>query len=223
MSITIRQATADDKDFIITTIIEAEKSGSDVISYCAIFGITTEELRQVFHNILDENIPGQELCIDSFLIAEDDGEYAGALAGWIEGLDGMSANMIKSNLLMYYMNREAMMQAMPAMKLIGEVSIERENGVLQIESGYVVPAHRGKRIFALLTEAHIKRWQERGETFSRAHIMMMGNNTGAKILYEKMGFREANRKTLNSPIITTLLPGDTKLLMELNINELKVK
>lgn len=214
MSITVRAATEADKDFIITTIIEAEKSGTDVISYCGIFGITEEQLREVLGNILEENIPGQELCIDSFLIAEEDGEYAGGLGGWIEGFDGMSSSMIKSNLLKFYIDRQVMMNAIPLMKLVGDITIEREPGVLQIESGYVVPKYRGRGVFSILTDAHIERWKERGFTFDRLHIMMMGNGSVAKHAYEKIGFVEAKSKTLDDPRIHQLLPGNTKLLME---------
>lgn len=218
MSITIRPATAADKDFLITAIIEAEKSGSDVISYCRIFGITEEALREMLGNILDEEMPGQELCIDSFLIAEEDGQPAATLAAWVEGSEGMSSSMVKSNLLVYYIGADVMMDAIPKVKLVANTNIDRELGALQIESVYTAPAFRGRGLAQLLIEEQIKRWKAHGLEFEKAQIMLMGNNESAQRAYGKMGFTVTKTKTQDDPEILSLLPGNTKLLMERKIN-----
>lgn len=218
MSITIRPATAADKDFLITAIIEAEKSGSDVISYCRIFGITEEALREMLGNILDEEMPGQELCIDSFLIAEEDGQPAATLAAWVEGAEGMSSSMVKSNLLVYYVGADAMLDAIPKVKLVANTNIERENGALQIESVYTAPQYRGRGLAQLLIEEQVKRWKAQGLTFDKAQVMLMGNNPSAQRAYSKLGFEVAKTKTQDDPEILYLLPGNTKLLMERKIN-----
>ena len=38
-NLNIRQATLDDIDFVLEAIVESEKSGSNVISSCNIFGL----------------------------------------------------------------------------------------------------------------------------------------------------------------------------------------
>jgi len=66
----IRQATADDIDFIIKTIIESDKSSTDVISACNIFSLSESEYKEILKNILAESIGNNEYDINGYLIAE---------------------------------------------------------------------------------------------------------------------------------------------------------
>jgi len=75
----IRRANRADIDFIIETIIEAEKSLTDKISYCNIFSLSESELLDILRNILSEDITGQDLCYSEYLIAEVNGVVAGAM------------------------------------------------------------------------------------------------------------------------------------------------
>ena len=50
-----RNAEIKDIPFIIETIIEAEKSGSNVIPTCKIFGLTEDEYKNILVEILAEN------------------------------------------------------------------------------------------------------------------------------------------------------------------------
>jgi len=217
MAIHIRNATDADKDFLITSIIEAEKSGSDIISYCSIFSISENELEELLRNILDENIEGQELCVSNFLIAEVDGEKAAALSTWIEKEDGMSSSFIKSNLLMHFLDREKMMAASGALSLIKETNIEREDKALQIECVYTGPGYRGLGLIKLLIDEHIKVRQDKGRTFHKAQIILLKNNLSALRAYEKAGFAVVKEKNCTDPSIFKLLSCDTKILMEKNI------
>ena len=94
-----RNATITDVPFIVTAIIEAEKSGTDKLSYSTIFGLTEEEVRSYLQEMLYEEIDGCELSISSFIIAEYNGQPAGALSAWIEGKDGIPSAILKGNLL----------------------------------------------------------------------------------------------------------------------------
>lgn len=214
MSIAVRPATAADKAFVITAIIEAEKSGSDVISYCGVFGINVSALRKLLEDILDEDIAGQELCLDSFLIAEVEGKPAAALAAWVEGAEGAASGLIKSNMLVYYIGADAMLAALPAIELVAKANIERAHGALQIESVYVTPEQRGKGLTRHLIEAQMKRWSECGFAFEKVQIILMDNNVAAKNTYEKMGFTVVKSQTVHDPEIHRMLPGATKILME---------
>ncbi len=219
MSLVLRQATAADKDFIVTAITEAEKSGSGRISYCSIFSITEEYFRSVLGNILDEEMPGQELYLPGFLVAEVDGRLAAASCSWIEKADGMASNMIKSNLLMYFMERTVMLNAMPSMAVVNEVNIERDENALQIESIYTGENFRGRRLTKLLIDEHIRQKQVTGGKFDKAQIILMGHNTSAIKAYEKAGFVIKQKKTSANPEIVRLLSGDTKVLMERSLAE----
>jgi len=218
MNTTIRQATLDDKDFLITAIIEAEKSGSDIISYCAIFGISEDDLKELLGSILDEEIEGQEICANHFLIAEVDAEPAAAISAWIEAEEGMASNMIKSNLLMYLLDRQIIMNAAPNIALMNEVNIHREEGALQIECVYTAEKYRGMGLSRKLVEEHIIRNKEAGKDFNKVEVILLKNNASAQRAYEKTGFTLAQEKHCADKNIMNLLPCDTKILMERILN-----
>ncbi len=218
MNITIRKAVSEDKDFLITSILEAEKSGGNVVSYCAIFGITEDELRTALGHILDEDMEGQELAMSAFLVAEADGERAAALSTWVEKAKGMSSSMIKSNLLMYFIDREKILAAGPNLTLMNEVAIPRDEYALQIECVYTAPKYRGKGLTGKLIEAHIKQRQEDGMTFNKVQVILLKNNVSAQKAYEKAGFAVAEEKRCADRAILKLLPSDTKILMQKQLN-----
>jgi len=217
MSTIIRSATEADVDFIVIAITEAEKGASGNISYCRMFSITEEAFRSVLRRMLDEEVPGQELYLPGFLVAEVEGVPVAASCSWIEKADGLASNMIKSNLLMYTMDRKVMLDAIPVLSVVNEVNIDREEGALQIESIYTAEGYRGRGLTQVLIEAHIEKWQKAGVGFSKAQIILMENNAGAKRAYEKAGFAATARKSNGNKAIVDLLGGDTKILMERTI------
>ncbi len=218
MDINIRKATEADKDFLITSIIEAEKSGGAIISYCAIFNITEEALHAALANMLDEDMEGQELNISGFLVGEVDGEKAAAMNTWVENANGMSSSMIKSNLLMYFLDRQALLNAAPAISLMNEVNIHRDDNALQIECVYTAEKYRGLGLSSKLINEHIRLKQEVAIPFDKVQVILLKNNTAAQRAYEKAGFTVVAEKQCADPAILKLLPCDTKILMEKKIN-----
>ena len=214
METIIRKATEADKEFLITSILEAEKSGGNVISYCAIFNITEDELRTALGNMLDEDMEGQELNISGFLVAEVDGERAAALNTWVENANGMSSSMIKSNLLMYFIDRQAILNAAPSMALMNEVAIHRDDNALQIECVYTAEKYRGMGLSSKLINEHIRQKQEAGATFDKVQVILLKNNESAQRAYAKAGFAAIAEKHCSDPAILKLMPCDTKILME---------
>jgi hypothetical protein len=89
----------DDIDFIIETIIESDKSSTNVISACNIFSLTELEYKGILRNILLSNVESNEYSLTGFLIAEIKNKKLGALASWVEGIDGKSNSFIKSSLI----------------------------------------------------------------------------------------------------------------------------
>ncbi len=214
---TIRRATENDIDFLITAIIEAEKSGSDIISYCAIFGISEAEFRSFLKSVFEEEVEGQEFYIANFLIAEIEGKSAATLSAWVEHETGVSSNMIKSNLFMYFIDREKVLNAGPNIQLMNEAGIPRESHALQIECVYTAPPFRGQGLTYQLIDEQIRLHRENGSTFNKVQIILLKNNEKAIRAYEKAGFTIAAEKKATNEAIFQLLPCDTKIIMEKNI------
>ena len=213
MNIVIRRATEKDKDFVIRAILESEKSGSDIISYCAIFNINENTFKEILSKILDENIEGQELCLSNFLIADVDGENAATISAWIENEEGMASNVIKSNLLMYFMDRATLLNAAPNISLMNEVNITRDIRALQIECVFTEEKFRGNGLVKQLIKEHILQKQNAKADFDKAQIILLKNNASAIRSYEKAGFTIAAENHCSNPAIFKLLPSDTKILM----------
>lgn len=218
MNISIRRATVADKDFLITAIIEAEKSGHDTVSYCSIFGISLEELKELLCNILDEHIEGQEMYIPNFLVAEVNGEKGAAVSAWIENETGISSTMIKSNLLMYFLDRDIIMNATPSIKLMNEVNIQREANALQIECVYTDEKFRGLGLIGKLINEHIRLKQGTGLSFNKVQVILLKSNERAIKAYNNAGFSVVQEKTCSDKAILKLLSADTKILMERKLN-----
>lgn len=215
-NIKIHRATADDKDFIIESILAAEKSGTDLLSYCAIFNLTEKEFTHILGQILDEDLTGQELCFSGFLIAQVNGMNAAAICSWAEGDEGASS-LIKANTLMYFIGKEKFMAAMPALKLLEQVNIERTAGAIQLESVYTKTEFRGLGLSKLLIDAHIAEHKARNPGINKAQIILMNTNVSAIKAYEKAGFHVVQQKNTSDNSILKFLPGNSKLLMEKTI------
>jgi ribosomal protein S18 acetylase RimI-like enzyme len=218
MKNTIRQATPDDKDFIITSIIEAEKSGSDAVSYCGIFSISEDQLRSLLSDILDEGIEGQELCLSNFLIAEVNGGRAATLSTWIENEEGIPSNVIKSNIFMYTMGRDKLLGALETIALMNQVNINRTENTLQVECVFTHEEFRGNGLTRQLIDESISTKKKNGASFEKVQVILLKNNASAIKAYEKAGFFIVEEKRCADSRILDLLPCDTKILMEKNLN-----
>ena len=219
MNVVIRNATDKDKAFVINSIIEAEKSGGANASYCNLFDIFDADLRILLDQILDESMEGQEICLEHFLIAEVNGTPAGAVSAWVEKANDMASNMIKSNLFMFFVNREKLLGAATKMKLLSEIGIERDDKALQIECVYTAEPFRGKGITKMLIDEHINRANLNGSDFNKVQVILLGNNVNARKAYEKAGFVTIKEKNCADNAILSILPYNSKILMEKQINK----
>ena len=107
-----RNATIHDIPFLVNTIIEAEKSGTNILTYTSIFGIPEEQARIYLADMLLEEIDNCELSISSFLLAEFEGKVIAAVAAWIEAIEGTPSSTLKGNLLKYVLPRKAIERAL---------------------------------------------------------------------------------------------------------------
>ncbi|HPI37674.1 MAG TPA: GNAT family N-acetyltransferase [Ignavibacteriaceae bacterium] len=212
--IEISPATSADIDFVIDTIIEAEKSGTEKMSFCNIFSMTEPEVRLLLKRILEKDVTGQELSYSEYLICRVDGEYAGACTSWIEEENGYSAALLKADLLFDFVEREKLIEAQRIFSLIQGVNIEREPGTLQIAYAYVKPKFRGRGIIGLLMNEHIKNQKNRVPGINKAQLRITKTNENAARAYEKIGFVKIYERTVDNDEILKILPAKTKILME---------
>jgi ribosomal protein S18 acetylase RimI-like enzyme len=214
MNLILRQAIETDIEFIIETIIEAEKSHTDKLSYSSIFSLTIEEVKSHLKNILLLDFPGQELCYSQYLIAEFDNSIAGACCAWIEAEDDLESAVIKGNLLLTELGGERITSAKKYFPMLHQINIEREPATLQIVNAYVKPEFRGKGIIGKLILQHIDNYSKKNPNLKKVQLRPIKTNPQACRAYEKIGFQFVLEKTIDDKSALDILPSDTKILME---------
>jgi len=206
---TFRNATIDDVNFIVEAIIEAEKSGSSILSYSRVFNLSEKELKRIFRLMLLEEIDGCEFSVSSYIVAETENKVVGTIGAWVERKEQPSF-MIKSNLLMFFLPESSKLYASNAAKITSGLIIDHVKDSLSLVVVYISPAHRGKRLFQLLTEEHIKR----NEGINELSVQVMANNLFAISSYERYGFRKEFVVKSDNEKIKQFLPYNKKILMK---------
>lgn len=160
--IKIRRATLNDVDFLVDTIVAAEKSGTDNFGLAKLFELSEGEMRTYIKAMLEEEVDGCEFSVSSFLVAEHQGRVVSAFAGWVEGQneDGMSSALLKSNLIGYCLPMENVMKSQSKSDIVRPLQIEREEGTYQLEYSYTMPEYRGKGIMKDIINMHIVDYQQ---------------------------------------------------------------
>lgn len=213
----IRPATMKDADFIIETIVEAEKSGTDKLGLSTLFNLSENQVRQSLLQILSEEIDGCEFSISSFIVAEAGGKPVAAIAGWIEGdnEDNQPSGLLKSNLLGFVLPPESLTFIQRLSSLIEGIQIEREKHTYQIEYVYVSSDFRGKGLVQELLQAHTERATIR---VSKMQVQAFSNNLAAIKTYEKYGFKIVREFKTTDNDVLNYLPDNKKYLLEINLN-----
>jgi len=206
---TLREADSNDIDFIVEAIIEAEKSGSDIFSYSKVFNLSEAELKDIFRLMLLEEISGCEFSVSSYIVAETNKGLAGAIGAWVENKENPSS-FLKSNLLSYYLPKSSIIYASNEAKLTSELVIDHVHGALSLVIVYITPEHRGKHLFELLTNEHIKR----NTGIRELSIQVMSNNLYAIRAYERYGFRKSYVMKSENEKLKQFLPYNEKILMK---------
>jgi ribosomal protein S18 acetylase RimI-like enzyme len=210
---TIRKATQNDVSFLVETIIEAEKSGTNKLSYSTVFGISEVDTRKYLSDMLFEEIDGCELSISSFILAEKEGQIAGATAAWIEELDGIPSSVLKGNLLNYYLPKEFIDKAVSINPILRDLHIEYMPGTMQLGLVYISKAYRGLNLVSLLIDEHIHRLHEIKPGIKEMFVQVFGNNIPAIKAYEKANFKVVLNKESSNDDIIQYLPSNKKVLM----------
>jgi ribosomal protein S18 acetylase RimI-like enzyme len=209
----IRQATSNDIPFLVNTIIEAEKSGTPILTYTTIFGLTEIEARKYIAKMLEEEIDGCELSVSGFILAEKAGNVVGAVGAWLEGSEGVSSSVLKGNLLSYVLPPTCLQKASSLNNIVRDLHIEYANNTIQIGLVYVAPVARGKGLVSILIDRKISILKESYPDIKEAHIQVFGNNLPAIRAYEKAGFKIVLKKSASLPETGNYMPDTNKILM----------
>ena len=211
----IKKATIKDVDFLADVIIGAEKSLTDHLGIANFFEVTEEQVKEYIIAMLEEEVDGCDFSISSFFIAWYGDKPVGALGGWIEGYNGMSSNLLKSNLITYVFPRENVIKAQTKMEMIKEMlQIERPGGTYQLEYIYVDNDHRGKRITQKLMDVHLAYAKELDPNVTRAQLSCFENNESIIKAHERNGYVRMKRYVCDNEDIIKYLPFNVKVLLE---------
>lgn len=209
----IRQATSDDIPFLVDTIIEAEKSGTSILTYTTLFGLTETKARKYIAKMLEEEIDGCELSVSGFILAEKNFEIVGAVGAWVEGSEGVPSNILKGNLLSYVLPASCLEKAVSLNKVVRDLHIEYVQDTIQIGLVYIAQEARGKGLVPLLIDHKISLLRERFPDAGEVYIQVFGNNLQAIRAYEKAGFEMIYKKNASLPETGDYMPDSTKVLM----------
>lgn len=210
----VRKATPEDIDFLVDTIVSAEKSGTDNFGLSKLFELTEDEMRDCIKAMLDEEIEGCEFSISSFLVAEHLGKVVSAFAGWVEGVneDELPSAILKSNLVSYCLPVENVKRSQSKADIVRPLQIEREEGTYQLEYSYTLPNYRGQGILGAIIDAHEQEAVSKGVCKIQVHVF--DNNPAAIKSYEKNGFKVTRRYESKHPETSKYFPSNVELLME---------
>lgn len=210
----IRQAKLSDVEFIATTIIEAEKSGTDNIGSANYFEITEEEYKKYLIRMLEEEVDGCEISLSSFVVAEYDGEPVAARGGWLEcdNEDNMPSALLKSNLYGYVLPEENLLRGAKKYNIVKDIQIEREPGSYQLENSFTRADFRGNHIMGKLDNYHIDKAIKKGVKKIQAHVFL--NNEQSLRACERSGFKVVKQYVSTHPLTKKLYPDNTMVLLE---------
>jgi GNAT superfamily N-acetyltransferase len=208
----IRRAVASDADFLVEAICEAEKAGTDRLSYCRIFDLSETDFRQRLKRMLLEDLAGQELCLSGFAVAEIDGEPLGACCAWVEAATGSPSTILKADLLLFGIDADSIRSARERFGLLSQVSIQREPGAVQIESVYVRSRARGRGTAGRLIERQLR--DLRPSAAGKAQVILTTTNDAARRAYSKIGFLAVAERRSSDLRLLDLVPSAGRLLME---------
>jgi GNAT superfamily N-acetyltransferase len=202
----LRKAEPKDLDFIIDCIVESEKSGGAIFPYSETFGVSVLQFSQIIKEIFDEEIAGQPWCLDHWYVLEAaEGVAVAGLSAWIEGAEGLSSDLLKAQILNFFLKKE-WESAKDKLQVLASVTIERKSQYVQLEHLYTHPLHRGKGYMKALILQTLNTFQD-----YPAEIQVLEINTNAVSLYEYMGFSVNQRQCNESLVRLSLLSGSCKL------------
>lgn len=215
----IQKATVNDVEFLADVIIGAEKSFTNNLGLANLFDLSEDTVKDLIVAMLKEEVDGCEFSVSSFFIAWYQDKPVGAVGGWPEGhYNGVSSNLIKSNLINYVFPKESIIKAQERLGMIREMlQIERPAGTYQIEYGFVDNEHRGKRITDRLMDAHQAFAKNLNSSIGLMQVSCFETNQTSIKMHQKNGFQVVKRYVCDNEEILKYLPFNVKVLLEKQI------
>ncbi len=213
----IRPARTSDIPFLVETALAAEKSGGKHAPIARLFGLEEDTVRGLIATMFEEEIEGCEFSVSSFLVVDHGNGPEAAVAGWVDGAneDGMSAQMLRANLIGFTFPATAMAHMRVNGPVVSALAIPRKSGTLQIEYVHVSEASRGKGYAQALIGRHMELAQR--TNIPMAQVQVFAHNTRAISLYGKLGFERKGTYVSHRSNAQNLLPHNEKWLMERNL------
>lgn len=209
----IRAATVSDVSFLAKAIIEAEKSGTDKLSYSTIFNLSEDDVCKYLIDILKQEVDGCELSVSSFIVAEFDGKVVAALSAWVEGLDGIPSTILKGNLLSFTLPKESLTRAMILNEMIRELHVEYVPKTIQIGACYVKKEFRGNRLLGMLNKQIITRLLKENPGVNSVWVQIFSCNTPSLKAFEEAGFTVVTTRVSTKTEIENYLPSNKKYIL----------
>lgn len=201
--------------FIIQTILEAEKSGTNQIISCQLFNLSESAYRKFLSNTLLEDIPDWELGLSQYKVLLSGGVPCGALCGWVEKRNGTLSQIHRLNayhILMPKPNMDFYLSG-PSW-FASQLEIPRKPNTIQTESIYIAPAHRGKGFAKILANAVITDLASANPEVVMAQGQLFAQNELSLSIHQKLGYTIADKRCIEVPEVLNFFPGNTKLLIE---------
>ena len=217
-NLVIRQADERDIDFLTESIIESEKSGTDVVSSCRIFGLTEDKFKEIIGKALLEDIPDYDYFLSGFFIAETEGQYVGSIGSWIENADETSG-IIKTSILLPYLDKEKIKEISLNSCLVKGLTVNREPGALQLEYDYTRKEFRRQGVFSKLLIEAVVRNKTAHSGVKKVQVALFKENFKSLNAHIKLGFDIIEERHAGDPEIFKFFPYDTKLLLEADIEK----
>lgn len=209
----LRKAEIHDSDFLVDIIVEAEKASTDILPYSAIFGLSEAEIRVLLKKMLAEEMNGcGELSISNYLLATIDDKIVAGSCAWIEELEGIPTNILKSNLLSYTLPKKAIERASKLNKLLNELHFDYIPDTIFNSVGYVVKEKRGNGILGLLKKQQIKNLLKLKPSIKEVYVDMFSSSKALRTNL-KMGFEIVQEKESKSEEILNYLPTNKRILL----------
>lgn len=212
----IRKAEVKDVPFLVQTILEAEKAGTDKLTYSTVFGLDLSDVQKYLAEILNEEIDGCELSVSSFLVAEKENKAVAALSAWIEGYNGLPSAIIKGNLLHYILPKGCIQRASLLNPILSDLHLDCTDNSIQIGAGFVDERHRGKKLLGLLNFEIIRMLVTRHPEVNEIYAQIFSCNIPSIRTYEKAGFEIVMKKKSSNIKILEYMPSNEKILYKIN-------
>ena len=214
IDVVFRNATIDDVPFLAKTIIEAEKSGSDKLTYSTVLGLTEDQAQKYIAEMLLEEVDGCELSISSYLVAEKEGRPVATVSGWIEGITGVSSSILKANLLQYILPESCLLNLREINSVIRELHIEYIPGTIQFGAGFVDSEFRGHKLSARIIDELTDRLGRSNPDVKESYIQIFSCNIPSFRSSVSQGFKTVLVKESRNPEILKYLPSNKKFLVK---------